>query len=288
MENHVYRLLATTYSAKKNNCMETGLYLYCIRLKCNEAIEVQKTMSGDKKVQILPFLDLEAIISEVSIGEFSSEEIQKKAEEDLEWIKGKAQIHEAVIEQAMRTSASVHIPVIPMQFGVIFKTREKLHETLYNNLEKFRSGLEYLTGREEWGVKAYLDQKVFDVFIESGNEELLAKRREAEALPKGLSFFARKKVASKIDEIKERELNRIINEIYESLAESGVGLHKAKILEKDFTLMTEEMILNGFYLIEESRLIEFKGKAEEFREKFNQCGIKIEMSGPWPSYHFMC
>jgi len=267
--------------------METGLYLYCVRQKGNEAIEVLKTMSGDENVQILPFLDLEAIISEVSIEEFSSEEIQKKAEEDLEWIKGKAQIHENVIEQAMKTSDSAIIPVIPMQFGVIFKTREKLQETLYNNLENFRKSLEFLAGRQEWGVKAYLDQKAFEIFLEKGNEELLAKKREAEALPKGLSFFAKKKVASTIDEIKEKELDKIINEIYESLAESGVSLHKAKILEKDFTLMTEEMILNGFYLVEESRLNEFREKTEEFREKFNQHGIKIEMSGPWPSYHFI-
>jgi hypothetical protein len=267
--------------------METGLYLYCIRLKCNETIEAPKSMSGDEKVQILPFLDLEAIISEVSIEEFSSEEIQKKAEEDLEWIKGKAQIHEEVIEHAMRTSASVLIPVIPMQFGVIFKTREKLQETLYNNLDNFRKSLEFLAGRQEWGIKAFLDQKVFEAFIEKGNEELLAKKKEAEALPKGLSFFAKKNVASTIVEIKERELDKIISEIYESLAESGVSLHKAKILEKDFTLMTEEMILNGFYLIEESSLNEFKGKAEEFQEKFNLHGIKIEMSGPWPSYHFI-
>ena len=267
--------------------METGLYLYCIREKCSESIEVLKTMSGDGKVQILPFLDLEAIISEVSIEEFNSEEIRKKAEEDLDWIKVKAQIHEEVIEQAMRSGGSTIIPVIPMQFGVIFKTREKLQETLYNNLEKFRKSLEYLAGRQEWGIKAYLDQKVFEVFLEKGNEELLAKKREAEALPKGLSFFAKKKVASTIEDIKEKELDKIINEIYERLAESGISLHKAKILEKDFTLMDEEMILNGFYLIEESRLNEFRGKTEAFRDKFNQCGIKIEMSGPWPSYHFI-
>ena len=267
--------------------METGLYLYCIRLKCNETIEVLKTMSGDEKVQILPFMDLEAIISEVSIEEFSSEEIQKKAEEDLDWIKGKAQIHEEVIEQAMMTSNSVIIAVIPMQFGVIFKTREKIQETLGNNLEKFKKSLEYLGGKQEWSVKAFLDQKVFEEFLENGNEELLAKKKETESLPKGMSFFAKKKIASTIDEIKEKELDKIIKEIYESLDESIVSFHKAKILEKDFTLMTEDMISNGFYLIDESRLNEFKGKIEEFREKFNLRGIKIEMSGPWPSYHFI-
>jgi len=205
----------------------------------------------------------------------------------LDWILGKAQIHEEVIEQAMRTSDSVIIPVIPMQFGVIFKTREKLQETLGNNFEKFRKNLEYLSGKQEWGVKVFLDQKVYGEFLEKGNEELLAKKREAESLPKGLSFFAKKKITSTIDDIKEKELDKIIKEIYESLDESVVSFHKAKILEKDFTLMTEDMILNRFYLIEESRLKEFKGKIEEFREKFNLRGIKIEMSGPWPSYHFI-
>jgi len=266
--------------------MERGLYLYCIRLQTNETIEVLKTISGEEKIQIIPYLELEAVTSEVSIEEFSSEEIQKKAEEDLEWIKGKAQIHEEVIEQAMRTNNSTIIPVIPMQFGVIFKSKEKLQETLYDNLEKFRKSLEFLAGRQEWGVKAFLNQKVFEEFLEKGNEELLAQKREAESLPKGLAFFAKKKVASKIDEIKGKELDKITNEIYESLSHSAVNLYKAKILEKDFTLMTEEMILNGFYLIKGSVLNEFKEKAEKFKEKFKPLGIEIEMSGPWPSYHF--
>jgi hypothetical protein len=266
--------------------METGLYLYCIRLNCYEKIEVSQTMSGSEKVQIFPFQDLEAVISNVSVEEFSSEEIQKKAEEDLNWIKGKAQIHEEVIEQAMRTKDGAIIPVIPMQFGVIFKTREKLQETIYNNQEKFRTSLKFLAGKQEWGIKAFLVQKIFEEYLDRENEELLAKKKEAEALPKGLAFFAKKKVTSVIDEIKEKELDKITNEIYESLTESGVSFHKAKILEKDFTLMTDQMILNGFYLVEEARLNEFRGKAEDFREKFNQCGIKIEISGPWPPYHF--
>jgi len=38
-------------------------------------------------------------------------------------------------------------------------------------------------------VKAFLDQKVFEEFLENGNEELLAKKKETESLPKGMSFL---------------------------------------------------------------------------------------------------
>lgn len=266
--------------------MEKGLYLYCIRLQANEPIEVLETISGEKKVQAVPYMELEAITSEVSVEEFSSEEVQKKAKDDLEWIKGKVQIHEDVVERAMRSNNSTIIPVIPMQFGVIFRTKEKLQETLCNNLEKFRKSLDFLTGKQEWGVKVFLNQNVFGGFLEKGSEELLAKKKEAESLPKGMAFFAKKKIVSNIDEIKERELDQVTSEICESLSQSAIDLYKAKVLEKDFTLMNEDMILNGFYLIQESKIAEFKERTEKLREKYNPLGIEIEMTGPWPSYHF--
>lgn len=62
--------------------------------------------------------------------------------------------------------------------------------------------------------------------------------------------------------------------------------NKAKLLEKDFTGIEEEMILNSFYLIEELKLNQFQKKVEELKEKHNSRGIIIEMTGPWPPYHF--
>jgi len=261
-----------------------GFYLYCIRKKSDSKFSL-KGMSGEEVFSI-PYQDLEAVASEVSLEEFGSEEIQKKAEDDVNWIKEKAQIHEEVIERAMGKGTSNIIPVIPMQFGVIFKTKEKLEETLSKNLEKFRKSLEYLTGKQEWGVKAFLSRKVFEEFLEKGSEEVLAKKKEAESLPKGMAFFAKKQAVSQIDEIKEKELDKITGEIQESLSQLAASSNKAKILEKDFTGKIEEMILNSFHLIEEAKLNDFQKKVEELKEKYNGKGIIIEMSGPWPSYHF--
>jgi len=265
--------------------MDKGFYLYCIRLNTGNSKFSTEGIDGGQ-VYTIACQDLEAVVSDVSLDKFGSEEIQKKAEEDLNWIKEKAQIHEEVIEQTMGKGSLNIIPVIPMQFGVIFKTKEKLEETLNKNLEKFRKTLEYLAGKQEWGVKAYLNRKVFEEFLEKGSEEILAKKKEAESLPKGMAFFAKKQAVSKIDEIKGKELDKITDEMYESLSQLAVSFNKAKILEKDFTGMPEEMILNSFYLIEESKLNDFQKKVEELKEKYNGKGIIIEMSGPWPSYHF--
>jgi len=261
-----------------------GFYLYCITGETDSKFSEEGMGGGE--VFTIPYQDLRAIVSEVSLEEFGSEEIQKKAQEDLNWIKEKAQIHEEVIERAMGKSTNQLVSVIPMQFGVIFKTKEKLEETLSKNLEKFRKRLEYLTGKQEWGVKAFLNQKVFKEFLEKGSEEVLAKKKKAESLPKGMAFFAKKQAVSQINEIKEKELDKITGEIHESLSQLATSSNKAKILEKDFTGKIEQMILNSFYLIEETKLNDFQKKVEELKEKYNGKGIVIEMSGPWPSYHF--
>ena len=261
-----------------------GFYLYCIREKCDKGFS--KTGLGGGQVYSVPYQDLEAVVSDVSLEEFGSEEIQKKAEEDVNWIKEQAQIHEEVIEQTMGKGNSQLVSVIPMQFGVIFKTKEKLEETLGNRYEELKKSLENLKGKQEWGVKVYLKENIFRKTIEEKNEQVLAKKKEIESMPKGMAFFAQKQIDKVVGQEKDKELGRITEEIFENLGQLAFSKNKSKLLEKDFSGMTEEMILNAFYLIEESKLDSFQKKVEELKEQYNSLGFGIEVTGPWPSYHF--
>ena len=176
--------------------------------------------------------------------------------------------------------------VIPMQFGVIFKTKEKLEETLGNRYEELIKSLENLRGKHEWSVKIQLKEIIFRKTIEEKNEAVLAKKKEIESLPKGMAFFAQKQIDGIVGQEKDKELDRITEELYESLGQLAFSKNKAKLLEKDFTGMPEAMILNTFYLIEESKLASFQKKVGELKEKYNSFGFEVEMAGPWPSYHF--
>ena len=122
--------------------MDKGFYLYCIIKESDHEFSTEGIGGG--KVWTMPYQDLKAVVSEVSLDEFSSEEIQKKSQEDINWIKEKAQNHQKAIEGAMASG-----PVIPMQFGVIFKTKEKLEETLAKHYEQFKQSLEKLAGKQE-------------------------------------------------------------------------------------------------------------------------------------------
>jgi len=264
--------------------MSKGFYLYCIRKTGFPSIKVEKTIGGGE-VSIIPYEELEVVTSLVDLSEFGSEEIQRKAQEDLNWIKEKAQIHQYVIEQAMRVGSNL-ISVIPMKFGTIFKTEESLKECLRKNCQQFKDSLKKLKGKQEWGVKVYLKENIFRKTIEEKNEAVLAKKKEIESLPKGMAFFAQKQIDEVVGQEKNKELDRITEEIFENLGQLAFSKNKSKLLEKDFTGMTEEMIVNAFYLIEESKLDSFQKKVEELKEQYNSLGFEVEAAGPWPSYHF--
>lgn len=259
-----------------------GLYLYCIRQKGRSGFSGKGIDRG--KILVLPYQDLEAVISLVSLEKFGSVEVQRKAQEDLKWIMKKAQIHEQVVEQAMGKNRL--IPVIPMQFGVIFKNEEGIQKKLKKHYEQFKKSLKNLAGKQEWGVKVFLKDNIFKKSISQKNKTILLKNKEIESMARGRAFFAQKEIDKIINQIKDKELDKIIKNIYESAGQVALNKNKSKLLEKDFTGRQEEMILNAFYLLEEEKLAQFQNKIKKIKEKYNSRGLDIEMTGPWPCYHF--
>ena len=132
-----------------------GICLYCIRKKVNTEFDA-KGVYDEGKTFVLPYKNLEAVVSEVPLDEFDFEQIRQKAQEDLNWIKEKAQLHEAVIEEAMQVNGKF-LAVIPMRFGTIFKNKEKIQQNIETHYTKFENLLTDLQGKQEWSVKVYLE-----------------------------------------------------------------------------------------------------------------------------------
>jgi len=146
-----------------------------------------KGIDGKGKIFIIPYQDLGAVVSQIDLEEFESDEIQRKAKEDLNWIKEKAQIHEEVIEEAMAEGS-----VIPMQFGVVFKNIRSLKQKLANYYEQFKKSLKKLAGKQEWGVRVFLQNEIFKKVIENKDRAVLAEKQKITSMPKGMAFFCPK------------------------------------------------------------------------------------------------
>ena len=254
----------------------------------NRLGEVVQSSRIDEKeeVFVIPFRELEAVVSNVPIEEFASEEIQKKAKEDLSWIKERAFAHEKVIEEAMRKDDKV-LSLIPMRFGTIFKERAGLEETLNKDYLKIREVLDRIRGKQEWSVKVYLkEREKFEQVIKDKNETIKEKEKEIASLPEGLAFFMEEELKEIIAKEINKELNNFAEDIFERLKDFSFDLAKGKLLEKELTGKEKPMVLNVSCLILEDRIEDFKKGVEALDQGINTKGFYLEYNGPWPVYNF--
>ena len=264
-----------------------GLYLYCIREKTEE--HPTFSIKGiDEKGEVFTLIhrELEVVVSKVSLEEFGSEEIQKKAQEDLGWVKEKALAHEKVIEEAMRNKNNV-LSVIPMRFGTIFEEKTSLEETLNKDYAKIKEVLERIHGKQEWSVKIYLkDRQKFEQAVKEKNEAIKEKEKEIASLPEGMAFFMEEELKEVISKEMDRELKNIVDVPFENLKKKTADSIRNKILEKELTGRSEPMVLNAAYLVPEEKIEDFKKEIEDLNQKMQAKGFCLEYGGPWPAYNF--
>ena len=264
--------------------MDKGLYLYCIRAKTDYKFSVQGIDGGE--VFTIPYQDLEAVVSEVSLEEFGSEEIQKKAQEDLKWIKEKAQLHEQAVEEAMKKGNEI-LSIIPMKFGTIFKTKEKLAETLKKYYSKFKKTLENLARKQEWAVKVYLNRKAFEEEVKKVSKVVQEKEREIAQLPEGMAYFMQKQIDEAASKEADRALQNYTESFFETFKRYTAAGTKGKILEKELTGKSLPMVLNAIFLISEEKLEDFIKEIDRINQEYKSKGFNFEYSGPWPPYNFI-
>ena len=265
-----------------------GLYLYCIRDKIeNDTADPIKGIDGKVNVYPLVCRGLEAVVSDVSLEEYNSEELARRAKDDINWIKEKATAHEYIIEEMLRKNEKM-LRLIPMRFGIIFKKKAGLEETLSKDYLKFNKILDRISGKQEWSLKIYLkDRSIIERTIKENNAVIKEKRKEMDSLSEGMAYFMEEEMNNIISEECDNELDSIIKYIYKSLEKHSADSVNNKILQRALTGKREEMVFNAAYLIPDVNIEIFKKDTEAMNRKMQHKGIYLEYSGPWPCYNFV-
>lgn len=268
-----------------------GFYLYGI-CPASQSEELQnirvdiKGIDGVGKVFLMPYKDIGAIVSKVSLEEFDSEEIERKAEEDLQWIKNKALRHDEAIKAAIKLSGD-SLAVIPMKFGTVFKTKKNLADSLEKNYLRFKELLETLKGREEWSMKVYLKPRLLENEVKKTSPIIKEKSKELCFMPVGRTYFLEKE----IDEIAAAEARKSISDyisvFLKNIKPLAEEVKENKILEKELTGKNEPMVFNGAFLVKKEEVDELQNEIQKLRAEYEKIGFAFESSGPWSPYNFV-
>lgn len=188
---------------------------------------------GDRgdKVSCVPFKDVTAIISYTPFEEYDPTE-----ENTL--------IHETVVQEILQEG----LTIAPMRFCTILKGEDDLRKLLHSGYLAFKKNILKIRGKQELGVKVFLEVEKLRTEI-SNDEELIEKSREMAA----------------------------------ELQERLQGVAEDLVLEEQ---MTEDMIINAAFLVHKEKIKEFQEEIINFDRQYTD-KLKIRISGPTAPYNFV-
>jgi hypothetical protein len=259
----------------------TGIYVYAIidRTDLTELPGVGVAEGCPVTLQIHG--DLAAVVSEVPLAEFGEEALHANLG-NLEWLEARVRAHQNVLDALLP-----QVTVLPMKFATIYLDSSGVATLLAARYDELTNLLGQLQGRQEWGLKLFCDECQLVAHIAEVSPEIARLKAEIAAKPKGAAYlFARKLQEAETQEA-ERISLAVADHAHTSLADPSVATRMNPLQDCRVTGRTEVMLLNAAYLVENTRLDEFRAALAGVAAEHNGLGFQCELSGPWPAYNFV-
>lgn len=262
---------------------ELAFYVYCIAESSAAAELAAGTLPSaieeDSKLEWLSSGDLGALISEVPLASYGEESLAEHLS-DPSWTAVRAMRHETIAEYVAKRAA-----IVPLRFGTIYLERAGIERMLSEKGRELREILERLRGREEWGVNVFCDQSVLMSSITSVSPVLRELSERAAQTSPGQSYLMQKKIdALKVDEARAA-LNRIVEQVEQTLGEQSVDAKRLRVLKVEAT-EHGELKAKFAFLVTKSDFDAFRNAAERLAQEHQSAGVRLELTGPWPAYNF--
>jgi hypothetical protein len=193
----------------------------------------------------------------------------------MTWVEATARAHESVLDQVREQTT-----VIPMRMCTVYRTDGGIREMLRREADALHEAIDDLTGKTEWGVKAFTD--VARVESSSGG----AEPSGAGDSP-GAAYMERKRTERDRRERAAELAEEAATRIHERLSAVATDAQVIPPQRREVSGHSGDMILNGVYLVSDDASDAFHEEVRALRSELEPEGIEIEPSGPWPAYNFV-
>jgi hypothetical protein len=205
---------------------------------------------------------LAALVTAVPADRFTGAALQERLE-DLDELEALARGHAAVLEAALRSG-----DLVPLQMCTIYRSPDTVRHMLATEAERLEGALARLHRKAEWGVKAFARP---------------VAAAPAAAPASGTEYLLRRRAERRDAEQAGDALAAALAGVHSRLAESACAAVLARPQDRRLSGRDAEMVLNASYLIERERAEDFAGLVASLGGD----GFELELTGPWPAYHFV-
>jgi hypothetical protein len=217
---------------------------------------------GDGRVAVVAHGDLAALVAPVPLETFGTDPLQRSLE-DLDRVEALARAHEAVLDAALAGG-----PVVPFRLATIYADEEHVRAMLDAERAVLAAALARIHGMVELGVKGFL----------------VAPEPEPQAagVASGTDYLTQKRAARDAAEATRGATETAVATIHARLAEQAADAVLGRPQDRRLSGRDAEMVLNASYLVPAAGLDGFRERVRSLSAD----GIELEITGPWPAYHF--
>jgi Gas vesicle synthesis protein GvpL/GvpF len=207
--------------------------------------------------------DIWAVVADAPLERFTGEGLQEELQ-DVEGISRHALAHASVIEFFFRRA-----PVIPLKLFTLSSSDEKTRDDVRSRLASLRRLFAALRGAEEWGVRIVAGQGEAEGArtLDSGREYLRVKKRlhDQAVTPSRAAMRAANGALTRLGRLASKTRK-------EGFPPAGRG---------------RPYVTGASFLVRADRRRTWEAQVAKLGAALAAQGHRLEMSGPWPPYHFV-
>jgi len=258
--------------------MSLGIYLFCLTpaVPCPEIAGTG--IDGEHPLFIEIIGNVAAVLAEVNIEDFTGPDSQEKME-NLAWIGPRALRHEKVVLSAMEQG-----PVLPVRFGTVFSSLAAAAEPLRQRQEVLMKFFQDTIDQKEWTLKGYVDRPL--VRAQMTAVRLAAEKEQLAGLFPGKRYFLEQKIKGAVDKDVAIWLKEMERDILRVAREASVRFSECRLQSRDVTGRDEEMFSHSALLVPDASMADLQRLLSDWNAAHQDAGLLLELSGPWPPYHF--
>lgn len=236
---------------------------------------------GGGDVRFLPVDELVAVVQDVPAHEFSEETLTERLA-DRGRLETYARAHHGVVAAAAR-----HAATVPLPLATIYRGDERARAAVRESAGRFRTALDRVGGRVEWGVKVYAASDAPPgpaagaTPAAASGEAPPADRREA-----GRAYLNRVRGRNQQRERRQEEAHLAADSTHRALSDLSVAARRLRAHSPEVSGEQRPQVLNAAYLVDGRSDGVVPAAVERLRAQPWAQHARIEVTGPWVPYSF--
>lgn len=244
-----------------------------------------------------------AVVSRIGLDQFSQEKLQGKTTDNIRQLQSVAMRHNEVLCHIARCCA-----VLPLRMGTVFRSRDSLEAVLRRCQSKVVAFLEQLGNQQEWNIRLHLGSPSLEATPAHARPpsphyavSLASNRtgvRPGHGQPQigepstivSVQVPANDGAVREATDQKNRQLQLAVQQtiatVQRQLIDKAEHCCRIRTLPGGLVRPHQRTVFNAAFLLSADSRQDWLNTVHEVGQCVQEQGFLLEVSGPWPPYHF--